>query len=307
MAYQGNNNQGGGNPRFANYRSVADRIDEFWKEMRATKTPARITSDLLHADERSVSFRSEVWAHLQGEWVMLANGYAEDMRASAPGGKCMEVAETSAIGRALANAGYTASKERASRDEMESYYAAQEAEEREQGATPQPEPTPIVAPKRTRQAKIEVAPVEPAATPVVDRAVEAIVGEAAKQATITASTPVEPAAAPVGDEATRVFPNDKKEAARLAKMPPPFRTFIEKMWQYVEGDGESFEQIKERFSRAKPRMSEAEAKEARHQLALLKTRIEEIEASAPPAGLAEDVATELADLTAEELAFMAAS
>lgn len=325
MAYQDQRQGNGGG--LAGYIDVAERVNAFWREMRATKTPARIETEILDVNERSITVKASVYIHFESVgWVKVADGLAEDMRATAPKGKCLEVAQTSAVGRALALAGYASSTKIASRDEMESYYAAQEAEARENGAAPavvvaevepvppaeQVKPTPIKRPKPT---KAEVAEVFDDQAGIAQKAkvgvatehasgegetVEQAVGEAFGKAAKQAAT--ERAAAT--GEAARVFPNDKAEAARLAKMPPPFRAFIEKMHGYAE-QGETFEQIRARFGAAKPRMGEPEVKEARHQLAILKTRCEEIAAAAVDPALAEDVATELDALTEEERAFMA--
>ena len=98
------------------YATVAERITLF----RSAYPDGRIVTDLVQRDERSVTFRADVYRD-STESVPAATGWATEREGDGDINTvaCLENSETSAIGRALANLGYTASKERPSREEME--------------------------------------------------------------------------------------------------------------------------------------------------------------------------------------------
>lgn len=96
------------------YETVADRIRKFY----ADHAEGRITTEVIKDDGKTIMIRASVYKG--AEEVIWATGLAEEVRGegfvnktSAP-----ENCETSAIGRALANANYAGDK-RASREEME--------------------------------------------------------------------------------------------------------------------------------------------------------------------------------------------
>jgi hypothetical protein len=105
------------------YEPVEDRLREFWSE----HPEGRISTELLHHVDGDYIVRASVWrSHDRDfgqDWPHAdATGLAQDsveklppnMKASA-----LEVCETSAIGRALANLGYAAKGKRPSREEMQ--------------------------------------------------------------------------------------------------------------------------------------------------------------------------------------------
>lgn len=99
----------------ASYAPVADRIQQFYQRFSA----GRIITELVSRHEGEIVFRALVYRDLT-EPQPAATGWAaereDDGEVNAVA--CLENAETSAIGRALANLGFTASTKRPSREEM---------------------------------------------------------------------------------------------------------------------------------------------------------------------------------------------
>jgi hypothetical protein len=106
------------------YAPVARRITLFYERYPA----GRIITTLIERDARAVIFRARVYrgandAHPAATgWALEREGDG-DVNAVA----CLENTETSAIGRALANLGFTASAERPSREEMARVARARQA------------------------------------------------------------------------------------------------------------------------------------------------------------------------------------
>ena len=98
-----------------NYAPVSDRISAFW----ADNPDGRITTRLVVDDGVRVLFHAEVYRKAD-DFYPMAEGYAEEIRGSSNVNKtsAVENAETSSIGRALANWRYQASINRPSREEM---------------------------------------------------------------------------------------------------------------------------------------------------------------------------------------------
>jgi len=98
------------------YAPVADRIALFYERFPA----GRIITQLTMHNEREVVFRASVF-RTEKSRTPAATGWASerigdgDINTVA----CLENTETSAIGRALANLGFTASRNRPSLEEME--------------------------------------------------------------------------------------------------------------------------------------------------------------------------------------------
>ncbi|HMA02561.1 MAG TPA: hypothetical protein VKP02_09340 [Gemmatimonadaceae bacterium] len=125
------------------YAPVARRITLFYERY----PTGRIITALVERDARAVIFRASVYrgaedAHPAATgWALEREGDG-DVNAVA----CLENTETSAIGRALANLGFTASAERPSREEMMRVSRARQA------------PLRVAAP---RQRSIQPSPISP--------------------------------------------------------------------------------------------------------------------------------------------------
>ena len=100
----------------ASYAPVAERIRLFWEAFPS----GRITTRLVSRTDHDVVFEARVYRSAE-EKKPAATGWAAeregdgDVNAVA----CLENTETSAVGRALANLGFTAAKERPSVEEMQ--------------------------------------------------------------------------------------------------------------------------------------------------------------------------------------------
>lgn len=99
-----------------NYEPVSARLDRWLKAHNDHET--RVVTELVHYLQDHCVFRAELW--LDG--VMIATGWAEEVRGQGNVNRTSHVenCETSAIGRALANAGMAGSDmaKRPSREEM---------------------------------------------------------------------------------------------------------------------------------------------------------------------------------------------
>ena len=94
------------------YEPVADRIEKYWTEYEQ----GAIITDLITHTDTAVTFKATVY---DGERVVATGWAAEtitDRGVNAT--SALENCETSAIGRALANLGFAAKKQRPSREEM---------------------------------------------------------------------------------------------------------------------------------------------------------------------------------------------
>ena len=98
------------------YAPVADRIALFYERFPA----GRIITQLTMHNEREVVFRASVF-RTEKSRTPAATGWASERVGDGDVNTvaCLENTETSAIGRALANLGFTASKNRASLEEMQ--------------------------------------------------------------------------------------------------------------------------------------------------------------------------------------------
>jgi hypothetical protein len=98
----------------AEYALVADRISLFYEQYPA----GRIVTRMISRD-RDVVFRAAVY-RTPDDRVPAATGWASEREGDGDINMvaCVENTETSAIGRALANLGFTASRKRPSREEM---------------------------------------------------------------------------------------------------------------------------------------------------------------------------------------------
>ncbi|HEY8794335.1 MAG TPA: hypothetical protein VIM15_05260 [Gemmatimonadaceae bacterium] len=135
------------------YAPVARRITLFYERYPA----GRIITTLVERDESAVIFRARVYRTAE-ELNPAATGWAleregdGDVNAVA----CLENTETSAIGRALANLGFTASAERPSREEMARVARARQAPlrvaaSRPRSAAPAPAPGSALGSSSSRE------------------------------------------------------------------------------------------------------------------------------------------------------------
>lgn len=106
------------NDRLANYEPVQARLTRFW----ADHPDGRIDCELLERDEKHVLALARIWRHDEDTFPASV-GYAAEAHDGSPvnrQGWMVENAETSAIGRALANLGYSGqSGTRPSSEDME--------------------------------------------------------------------------------------------------------------------------------------------------------------------------------------------
>ena len=112
-----------------NYETVEDRLAKFWID----HPDGRINTSIHYYDDTRILVRAEAYFDRE-DMRPVATGYAEELRGASPVNRTShaENAETSAIGRALANCGYAAKGARPSREEMEKVQRS-----------PAPRPAPI--------------------------------------------------------------------------------------------------------------------------------------------------------------------
>ena len=98
------------------YATVAERIELFY----ARYPDGRINTELVARDDGEITFKASVYRGPL-EALAAATGWASEREGDGDVNTvaCLENTETSAVGRALANLGFTASTKRPSREEME--------------------------------------------------------------------------------------------------------------------------------------------------------------------------------------------
>lgn len=125
--------RGDGTLDLASYAPVAERITLFYE----TFPRGRIITELVSRTERDVVFRALVYRDAS-DADAAATGWAAEREGDGEINTvaCLENTETSAIGRALANLGFTAARERPSAEEMAKASRARTRAAAEQPATP---------------------------------------------------------------------------------------------------------------------------------------------------------------------------
>jgi hypothetical protein len=107
---------GFGEHDLSDYALVADRITLFYERYPA----GRIVTELHSRTDREITFRALVYRG-PADAEPAATGWASERQGDGEINSvaCLENTETSAVGRALANLGFTASSRRPSREEMD--------------------------------------------------------------------------------------------------------------------------------------------------------------------------------------------
>ncbi len=98
------------------YATVAERIELFY----ARYPDGRINTDLVARADGEITFKAYIYRSA-AETLAAATGWASEREGDGDINTvaCLENTETSAVGRALANLGFTAGSKRPSREEME--------------------------------------------------------------------------------------------------------------------------------------------------------------------------------------------
>ena len=139
------------------YALVADRITLFYERYPA----GRIVTELFSRVDREITFRALVFRGPE-DVHPAATGWASEREGDGQINQvaCLENTETSAVGRALANLGFTASSRRPSREEME-----KAARQRARLVPPRPAP---VEPLAVRHTPLDADPLQRRANAVYD-------------------------------------------------------------------------------------------------------------------------------------------
>src|SRR3954468_8471764 len=98
------------------YATVAERIELFYSRY----PEGRINTELVAREGGEITFKALVYRAASDDFP-AATGWASEREGSTDVNSvaCLENTETSAVGRALANLGFTASSKRPSREEMD--------------------------------------------------------------------------------------------------------------------------------------------------------------------------------------------
>jgi hypothetical protein len=131
----------------SSYETVEDRLARFWED----HPNGRVASDLVIQDGDQVIFKAAIYFDA-ADPIPRATGFAEELRGSSPVNKTshLENCETSAIGRALANCGYSTRGKRASREEMTKVQrmSTELSQDRQQLGSAAPRPGGFASPKQ---------------------------------------------------------------------------------------------------------------------------------------------------------------
>src|SRR5689334_9531239 len=138
------------------YATVAERIELFYERY----PQGRINTELVSRADGAITFKAVVYRD-PSDTTPAATGWASEREGDSDINTvaCLENTETSAVGRALANLGFTASRNRPSREEME-----KAARERARGAADRADARPL------RVVAEQTAPFETALQRIANRA-----------------------------------------------------------------------------------------------------------------------------------------
>lgn len=117
------------------YQTVEDRLREFY----ANYPDGRVDTELIHHSDTRFIFKATIYRDQNPDSVPWATGHAEEIVGSTMVNKtsAAENCETSAVGRALANANFAPKGARPSREEMAKVQSREEAK---------PKPKPVSKP-----------------------------------------------------------------------------------------------------------------------------------------------------------------
>jgi hypothetical protein len=130
---------------FSDYAPVADRIALFWEK----HPEGRILTDLISREKGEITFCARIYRNV-GDDQPCATGWAAELIGDGDINEvaCLENTETSAVGRALANLGFLASRLRPSAEEMAKVTRVRA---RASGASPDRYPLYSPSPKIVRE------------------------------------------------------------------------------------------------------------------------------------------------------------
>ena len=147
------------------YAPVAERIHLFYER----HPLGRIETELVSRDEHEVVFKALVYRD-ENERRPAATGRASEREGDGEVNlaACLENTETSAVGRALANLGFTASRQRPSREEMEKAQRARARLARASARVAEPAMPRLHAEAERARPPIDAAPLQRRANELVD-------------------------------------------------------------------------------------------------------------------------------------------
>lgn len=147
------------------YAPVAERIRLFYER----HPLGRIETKLVSRDEHEILFKALVYRD-ETERRPAATGWASEREGDGEINlvACLENTETSAVGRALANLGFTASRERASREEMDKAQRARARLARAASRVAEPAVARMTEPPDRRRPAIDRDPLQRRANELVD-------------------------------------------------------------------------------------------------------------------------------------------
>ena len=220
------------------YQTVAYRLAEFRKQF-PTASQWDIATECLHRDNETVVFKATI---ISPEGKAVASGHAEEKRDASFINRtsAMENAETSAIGRALAAAGFIGS-EFASAEEVALAIQAQAQSGQASKAEAKPQPKAAATPPQppASQAKpTQPAPAQPAAKPASPMAKPAEPAQTPAQGPAKPTSQARPAAPSQGATQPNEQMAEKWTRDNLA-------TWLDTPCQFGKAQGRTWRQLAE--------------------------------------------------------------
>ena len=233
-----NNNQNNGKIEIngKTYQTVAYRLAEFRKQF-PTASNWNIATECLHRDKETVVFKATI---ISPEGKAVASGHAEEKRDASFINRtsAMENAETSAIGRALAAAGFIGS-EFASAEELALAIQAQSSPASKAAVKPQPQAAAPAQPPASQAKPTQPAPAQPAAKPAASP-----VAKPAEPAQITTQGQAKPTSqARPAAPSQGATPPDEKLAEKWTR--DNLATWLDTPCQFAKAQGRTWRQLAE--------------------------------------------------------------